>query len=57
MSDESSSEIECLTDGGQDPFYDVEECGRHIVKAGHGPNCPNRSDDAENNELGGENDA
>lgn len=27
---------------GSDPFYDVcEECDRHVVKAGHAPDCPN----------------
>ena len=28
-----------------DPFYDVcEECGRHVVKAGHADDCPNAED-------------
>lgn len=28
-----------------DPFFEVcEECGRHIVKAGHDPDCPNADD-------------
>lgn len=28
-----------------DPFYEVcDDCGRHIVKAGHAPDCPKRDD-------------
>jgi hypothetical protein len=34
-----------------DPFYEVcEECGRHVVKAGHAPDCPNREDTGDDDE-------
>lgn len=33
---------------GRDPFYEVcDECGRHVVKAGHADDCPNADEDGD----------
>lgn len=37
----------------RDPFYEVcDECGRHVVKAGHAPDCPNDEDADETEQEG-----